>query len=142
MPLLLVRLGGLSVSPLVIPDDVAGMPDLGDAPPPTEHGPASLVQGPAHLLRGHLRVFPPAVAPCAWPRTRARSGPGSDAAAGRCSSAPRNPSARLLACRAGRRVPPSTAGRRRPTHGPTRPPSRWSGNTSPPRSPHRRPRPG
>src|SRR4051812_46372368 len=117
MPLLLVGLGGLSVPPLVIPDDLAGVPNLCDAPAPAEHRPAPLVERPAHLLRGHLRVFPPATAPCAWSRTPTRSGPGSGAATGRCSSAPRNPSFRLPACRAGRRVPPPTDGRPRPTRG-------------------------
>src|SRR3954470_17378239 len=111
MPLFLVGLRGLGVPPLVVPDDLAAVPDLGDAPPPAEHRPAPLVQRPAHLLGGHLRVFPPAVARCGWPRTPARSGPGSGAGPTRCSSAPRSPSVRLPACRAGRRAPPSNAGR-------------------------------
>ncbi len=114
MPLFLVGLGGLGVPPLVVADDVAGVPHLGDAPPPAEHRPAPLVQRPAHLLGRHLRVFPPAAAPCGWPRTPGRPGPGSGAAPARCSPAPRSASARPPACRGGRRAPPSTGGRPRP----------------------------
>src|SRR3954469_19339706 len=118
MPLLLVGLGGLGVPPLVVPDDLACVPPLGHAPPPAEHRPAPLVQRPAHLLGRHLRVFPPAVARCGWPRTPARPGPGSGAAATRCSPAPRSASGRPPASRAGRRAPPPTAGRPRPAPGP------------------------
>src|SRR6476620_10913735 len=103
MPLLLVGLGGLSVPPLMVADDLAGMPDLGHAPPSAEHDRAPLVQRPAHLLGRHLRVFPPAAARCAWPRTPARSTPGSGAAAARCSPAPRSASARPPASPVGRR---------------------------------------
>src|SRR3954470_19931803 len=99
MPLFLVGLGGLGVPPLVVLDDLAAVPDLGHAAPPPEHRRAPLVQRPAHLLGRHLRVFPPAAARCAWPRTRARSTPGSGAAATRYSPAPRSASARPLAWR-------------------------------------------
>src|SRR6187397_787012 len=131
MPLFLVGLGGLSVPPLMVADDLAGMPDLGHAPPPAEHDRAPLVERPAHLLGRHLRVFPPAAARCGWSRTPAPPTPGPGAAATRCSPAPRSPSARPLVCRGGRRAPPSTGGRPRPAPGPTAPPSRWSGSTSP-----------
>src|SRR6478752_6366065 len=102
MPLFLVGLGGLSVPPLVVPDDLAGVPGLGHAPPPAEHRRAPLVQRPAHLLRRHLRVFPPATARCEWPRTPTRSTPGSGAAAARCSPAPRSASTPLPASPTGR----------------------------------------
>src|SRR3954468_38163 len=97
MPLFLVGLGGLRVPLLVVADDVAGVPHLGDAPPPAEHRPAPLVQSSAHLLGRHLWVFPPATAPCGWSRTRGRSAPTSGAGPVRCSPAPRSASARLLA---------------------------------------------
>src|SRR3954469_18765253 len=87
MPLFLVGLGGPGVPLLVVADDVAGVPDLGHAPPPAEHRRTPPVQRPAHLLGRHLRVFPPATARCGWPRTPARSTPGSGAAATRCSPA-------------------------------------------------------
>src|SRR4051794_35308796 len=114
MPLLLVGLGGLSVPPLVVPDDVAGVLHLGDAPPPAEYRPAPLVQRPAYLLRGHLGVFPPAAAPCGWRRTPRRPKRGPGGGPDRRSSAPRSPSARLPASPSGRRVPPPTGGRPRP----------------------------
>ena len=56
MPLFLVGLGGRGVPPLVVPDDLAAGPDLGDAPPPAEHRGAPLVQRPAHLLGRDLRL--------------------------------------------------------------------------------------
>src|SRR5215212_11919086 len=99
MPLFLVGLRGLGVPPLVVPDDLAAVPDLGDAPPPAEHRPAPLVQRPAHLLRRHLWVFPPATAPCGWPRTPAPPRPASGAGPARCSPAPRSASARPPASR-------------------------------------------
>src|SRR3954470_16285262 len=114
MPLFLVGLRGLGVPPLVVPDDLAAVPDLGDAPPPAEHRPAPLVQRPAHLLGRHLRVFPPAAARCARPRTPGRPEPGSGAAATRCSPAPRSALDRLPASRGGRRAPPPTGGTPRP----------------------------
>src|SRR5947209_20539266 len=95
MPLFLVRLGGLGVPLLVVSDDVAGVPDLGRAASPAEHRRTPPVQRPAHLLGRHPRVFPPATARCEWPRTPTRSTPGSDAAATRCSPAPRSASTRL-----------------------------------------------
>src|SRR3954467_13421893 len=98
MSLFLVGFGGLSVPLLVVADDLAGVPGLGHAPPPAEHRRAPPVQRPAHLLGRHLRVFPPATARCAWPRTPTRSTPGSGAARARCSPAPRSSPARLLAC--------------------------------------------
>src|SRR5688500_2225176 len=118
MPLLLVGLGGLGIPPLVVPNDVAGVPQLGDAPPPPEHRRAPLVQRPAHLLRRHPRVFPPAAAPCGWRRNRGRPGPASGAATAPCSPAPRSPSVRPPASPAGRRVPPCTGGRPRPAPAP------------------------
>src|SRR4051812_40548344 len=106
MPLFLVGLGGLFVPPLVVTDDRAGVPGLGHAPPPAEHRRAPPVQRPAYLLGRHLGVFPPATAPCAWPRTRVRSTPGAGAVAARCSPAPRSASTRPPASPAGRRAPP------------------------------------
>src|SRR5262245_59370777 len=106
MPPLPVRLRRLLVAPLVVLDDVARVPNLGYAPPPAEQLRAPRVQRPAHLLRRHERVFPPAAAPCGRPRTPARSRPASGAAPARCSSAPRSPSAPPPACPAGRRAPP------------------------------------
>src|SRR5215212_6435428 len=94
MPLFLVGLGGLGVPLLVVADDVAGVPHLGHAPPPAEHDRAPVVQSPAHLLRRHLWVFPPATAPCGWPRTPAPPAPGPGAGPARCSPAPRSASAR------------------------------------------------
>src|SRR5829696_8215118 len=113
MPLFLVRPGGLGVAPLVVSDDLAGVPHLGDGAPAAEHARAPVVQCPAHLLGRHLGVFPPAIARCGWPRTPAPPGPTSGASATPCSHAPRSPSARLLACRGERRAPPSTGGRPR-----------------------------
>src|SRR5262245_14766733 len=101
MPLLLVRLGGLRVASLVVADHRAGVPCLGNAPPPPEHDSASLVERPAHLLGRHQRVFPPATARCGRPRTPARSGPASSAAVIRRSPAPRSASARPPACPTG-----------------------------------------
>src|SRR5687767_13973825 len=117
MPLFFVGLGGLSIPPMVVADDLAGVPDLGHAPPPAEHRPAPLVQYLARLLGRHPRVFPPVVARCGWPRTPVPPGPGSCAAATRCGPGPRSTSARPPACRAGRRAPPPTAGRPRPAPG-------------------------
>src|SRR5688572_30501466 len=119
MPLFLVGLGGLGVPPLVVADDGAGVPHLGDAPPPAEHDRAPLVQRPAHLLGRYVRVFPPAAARRASPRTQALPGPGPSAAATRCSPAPRSPSAPPPASPAGTRAPPPTGGRPRPA--PARP---------------------
>src|SRR3954469_1200396 len=101
MPLFLVSLGGLRIPPLVVADDLAGVPHLGHAPPSAEHRPAPLVQRPAHLLRGDLWVFPPATAPCGWRRIPAPPGPASGAATTPCSPAPRSASVRLPVCRAG-----------------------------------------
>src|SRR3954469_16781125 len=117
MPLFLVSLGGLRIPPLVVADDLAGVPHLRDAPPAAEHRPAPLVQRPAHLLGRHPRVFPPSAAPSGWPRTRGRRARVAGAASARCSSGPRSPSARPPACPAGRCVPPPTGGRRRPAPG-------------------------
>src|SRR6476646_1825714 len=104
MPLFLVRPGGLCVPLLVVPDDGAGVPHLGDAPPPAERDRAPHVQSPAHLLGRHLGVSPPAAARCGSPRTPAPPGPGSGAAAVRCSPGPRSPPARPPACRGGTRA--------------------------------------
>src|SRR5687768_9858212 len=105
MPLFLVGLGGLGVPPLVVADDRAGVPHLGHAPPPAEHDRAPLVQSPAHLLRRHLWVFPPAAAPSGWRRTPGRRGPASGVGAARCSPAPRSASVRPPACPGGTRAP-------------------------------------
>src|SRR5688500_17826293 len=110
MPLPLVGFRRPCVSRLVVADDFASMSHLGGAPSPAEHDRAPLVQCPAHLLRRHLGVFPPAAAPCEWQRTRGRSGPTSGAGVTRYSSAPRSPSIRPLASPAGKNAPPSTAG--------------------------------
>src|SRR5882724_1607460 len=142
MPLLLVGLRGLGISPLVVQDDLAAVPDRGDAPPPAEHRPAPLVQRPAHLLGRHLRVFPPATAPCGWRRIPEPPGRASGVATAPCSPAPRSASVRLPVCRAGTHAPPRNGGRRRPATGSTPHPSRWSGSTSPPPWPRRWPPPG
>src|SRR5262249_22071237 len=84
-----VGLRGLLVAPLVVADDRTGVAYLRAAPPPAEHRRAPLVQRPAHLLRRHPRVFPPAAAPCASPRTPAPPGPGPAAASAPWSPAPR-----------------------------------------------------
>src|SRR3954471_22641941 len=131
MSLFLVGLGGLSVPPLMVADDLAGVPDLGHAPPTTEHDHAPLVQRPAHLLGRHLRVFPPAAARYAWPRTPARPTPGSGAAAAPCSPAPRSASSRPPASQGGRPAPPRTGGTPRPAPDSAARSSRWSGSTSP-----------
>src|SRR4051812_520596 len=114
MPLFLVGLGGLGVASLVVADDLAGVPHLGDGPPAAEHHPAPLVQRPAYLLGRHLGVFPPAAARCGRPRTPGPPGPTSGASATPCSHAPRSPSARPLASRGERHAPPPTGGRPRP----------------------------
>src|SRR3954452_13005734 len=142
MPLFLVGLCGLGVPPLVVLDDRAAVPDFGDAPPPAEHRRTPLVQRPAHLLGRHLRVFPPATAPCGWPRTPGPPGPASGAATTPCSLAPRSASVRPPVCRAGTSAPLPSGGRRRPALDSTPRPSRWSGSTSPPRWPRRWPPPG
>src|SRR5947209_6071244 len=122
MPLFPVGLGGLGVAPLMVADDFAGVPHLGDAAPPSEHRPAPLVQRPAHLFRRHRRIFPPAGAACAWRRTPALPAPRSGGEPARCSSGPRNPSAPLPASPGGRRAPPPTGGRPRPEPGTAGPP--------------------
>src|SRR5439155_199768 len=142
MPPFLVGFGGLSVPPLVVPDDLAGVTQLGDAPPPAEHRPAPLVQRPAHLLGRHLGVFPPATAPCGWRRIPGQPGPASRVATTPCSLAPRSASVRPPVGRTGTSAPPPNGGRRRPAVGSTPRPSRWSGSTSPPRWPRRWPPPG
>ena len=64
MPSFFVSLGGGGVTPLVITDDLARVPELRDAPPSPKQRPAAMVQRPADLLRRQLRVFPPVTAPC------------------------------------------------------------------------------
>src|SRR4051794_31282113 len=128
MPLFLVGFGGLGVPPLVVLDDLAAVPDRGDAPPPAEHRPAPLVQRPAHLLGRHPGVFPPATAPCGWRRIPAPPGPASGGAPPPCRLAPRSASVRPPACRAGTSAPPPNGGRRRPAPDSTPRPSRWSGS--------------
>src|SRR5215469_8809235 len=126
MPPFLVGLRGLLVAPLVVVDDRTGVAYLRAAPPPAEHRRAPLVQRPAHLLRRHTRVFPPATAPCASPRTPARSGPGPGAESVPCSRVPRSPTVPPPACPTGTRAPPSSAGRPRSAPAPAARRRRWS----------------
>src|SRR5262245_44265769 len=135
MPPLLVRFGGLRVAPLVVANDGTDVAQLGRPPPTAEQRRAALVQRPAHLLRRHERVFPPAAAGCASPRTPGPPAPGSGAGSGPCRPAPRSPTGPLPVCPDETRAPPSTAGRRPPAPASAARRSRWSGSTSLPRSP-------
>src|SRR5262245_52157431 len=134
MPLFLVGLRSLLVSPLVVADDLACVPQFRDPPTPTEQCLAPHVERPAHLLGTHQRVFPPAAAACGRPRTPARPKPGSGGGSTRYSRGPRSASTRLPASRGGRRAPRPTGGRRPPAPARAGHPLRWSGSTSPPPS--------
>src|SRR6266540_3703526 len=115
MPLFLVGACGLLVAALVVADHLAHMTGLGRAPAAAEQHGAADVERPAHLLPGHLRVFPPAAARCGLTQRPSQSRPGSDVAPGPRTAAPRSASAPLPACPGG-----SCA---RPWHGETPPPA-------------------
>src|SRR3954471_11821398 len=95
MPLFLVRLGGLLVPPLVVPDDLARVLEPRCPSSAAEQGVAPRVQRPAHLLHRHLRVFPPAAGPCGPTRTPSPAAPGLGDGSARRAAAPRNAPTRL-----------------------------------------------
>src|SRR5215471_14492797 len=135
MPLFLVRLRGLFVAALVVTDDLTRVPQLRDAPPTAEYHCTAVVERSAHLLRRHLGIFPPATAACEWPRTRGRVRPRADDASTRYSPVPRSASGRPPVWPGGTPAPPSNVGKRPSAPASATDPSRWSGSTSPRRSP-------
>src|SRR5262245_43955979 len=135
MPLFLVGLCGLLVAPLVVAKDLAQMPPLGNLPTTTQQRRAALVQRPAHLLRRHTRIFPPATARSAWPPSPTPPAPRSGAVSAPCRPAPRSASGRPPACPGGSRAPPPSGKRPRPTAAPAGQTWHCSGSTSPPPSP-------
>src|SRR5438552_12283683 len=98
MPPLLVGACRLLVPALVVTDHRTHVLHRRHPAAAAEQGRTPRVQRPAHLFQGHLRVFPPAAAPYAVPRTPARSTPGSGAGAALDTAGPRNASGPLPAC--------------------------------------------
>src|SRR5277367_2269275 len=84
----LVRLAGGAVAPLVVGDGVPLV--LAARGPPLAFLPlqAQQVQRTADLLHRHLRIFPPATAPCGRRRRSASGGTAVGASSARCSSSP------------------------------------------------------
>src|SRR5690349_7072093 len=101
---------GLLVATLMIADHHADVRALAPAPAAAEQHPAAFVQRPAHLLHRHLRVFPPAAAACAPPRTPTRSGPAADDAPAPHTADPRSGSAPPLSSPPGSSARSSHAG--------------------------------
>src|SRR5262245_57802844 len=85
----LSRLPCGAVTPLVVANDLGRVLQLARPPPRQQPGQADPVQTPAHLLRRHLRVFPPAAERPARTRTSTSGSTRSGAAAAPRNCAPR-----------------------------------------------------
>src|SRR5947199_5839254 len=115
MPPLFVRDRCLLVASLVVANDLARVAQFWNSPTAAKDLRATLVQCPAHLLRGDLRIFPPAAVPCAWRRNREPPRPAPNGESVPHNRDLQNASDPLLVCPSGTRVPPSSGGRPRPT---------------------------
>src|SRR5437764_577088 len=99
------------VAPLVVGD--RGPLVLATSGPPLPLLPlqAQQVQRTADLLHRHLRIFPPATAPCGRRQRSALAGTASGASSARRSSCPHSARSPAHSCPPGRRVPRSNGGR-------------------------------
>src|SRR5215467_1783538 len=107
----LVGLAGGPVAPLVVGKGHELEPPASSPPLALLPLQAQQVQGTAHLLHRHLRVFPPATAECARPRTTASAGTTPGASSGPCSPCLRSASSRSRPWPRGRCAPRSSGGR-------------------------------
>src|SRR5271163_4380459 len=135
MPLLFVRDRCLLVASLVVANDRAGVAQLRNSPTATKNHRATLIQCPAHLLGGELRIFPPAAVPCVLRRSPEPPTLAPDVESGPSSRDLQNASDPLPVCPGGTSAPPSSGGRPRPARAPATRPARWPKSTSPPPSP-------
>src|SRR6187200_1934493 len=119
MPPFFVRDRCLLVPSLVVANDLAGVAQFRNSSTSAKDHRAALVQRPANLLRGDLRIFPPAAALCASPRIPIPPGPAPDVGAGPSNLDLQNASSLLLAWPGGTSVPRSSGGTPRPTPAPT-----------------------
>src|SRR5690242_8322979 len=85
---LLVGMAGSPVAPLVVSQGHEFEPAASSPPLALQPLQAQQVQGAADLLHRHLRVFPPATARCARPRTSASAGTTPGASSAPCSPCP------------------------------------------------------